>query len=190
MIAVSDLISKGLMVQALSVAARLRIADRLRDRPMEAAELASAAGAHAPTLYRLLRALTGLGVLTQDDQSRFALVGRCLDSALSREATNDLFVSLLHQARRLMDRDDQHHELRSGPDSSSLEIGSACRWTILHSPLSRRNVVVTRRSNGSTESRSPIRARIDLQSRHELVARIAREFVEPCHCPSLIGLDA
>ena len=53
--AVSDLISKGLMVQALSVAARLRIADRLRDRPMEAAELASATGAHAPTLYRLLR---------------------------------------------------------------------------------------------------------------------------------------
>jgi DNA-binding transcriptional ArsR family regulator len=80
MTAVSDLISKGLMVQALSVAARLRIADRLRDRPMEAAELASAAGAHAPTLYRLLRALTGLGVLTQDDQSRFALtpLGRTL----------------------------------------------------------------------------------------------------------------
>src|SRR5262245_4630278 len=80
--AISDLISKGLMIQALSVASRLHIADRLRDRPMEAAELASASGAHAPTLYRLLRALTGLGVLTEDDRSRFALtpLGRTLCS--------------------------------------------------------------------------------------------------------------
>jgi len=80
MTAISDLISKGLMVQALSVASRLRIADRLRHRPMEAAELASASKAHAPTLFRLLRALTGLGVLTEDDESRFALtqLGRAL----------------------------------------------------------------------------------------------------------------
>jgi len=71
--AMSDLISKGLMVQALSVAARPRIPDLVRERPKGADELASATGAHAPTLYRLLRALTGLGVFTQDDQARFGL---------------------------------------------------------------------------------------------------------------------
>src|SRR6266571_1356257 len=70
---ISDLISKGLMVQALSVAARLGIADLVRDRPKGADELAAATGAHAPTLYRLLRALTGLGVLTQDERARFGL---------------------------------------------------------------------------------------------------------------------
>jgi hypothetical protein len=55
-------------------------------------------------------------------------------------ATNDLFVSLLRQAWRLMDREDQHYEVRSGPDSSSVEIGSACRWTIFHSPLSQGSI--------------------------------------------------
>jgi hypothetical protein len=49
--AMSDLISKGLMVQALSVAARLGIPDLVRDRPKTADELASANRAHAPTLY-------------------------------------------------------------------------------------------------------------------------------------------
>jgi O-methyltransferase domain len=80
--AMFDLISKGLMVQGLSVAARLGIADHLRDRPKDADELASATGSHAPTLYRLLRALTGLGVFTQDDQARFGLtpLGRTLCS--------------------------------------------------------------------------------------------------------------
>src|SRR5262245_54580259 len=70
------------MVQAVSVAARLGIPDLVRDRPQVAEELASATGAHAPTLYRLLRALTGLGVLTQDDQARFGLtpLGRALCS--------------------------------------------------------------------------------------------------------------
>lgn len=42
------------------------------------------------------------------------------------EAANDLFVSLLRQAWRLMDREDQQYEVRSGPDSSSLESGPTC----------------------------------------------------------------
>jgi hypothetical protein len=87
--AISDLISKGLMVQGLSVAARLEIADLVRDRPKGVDELASATGAHAPTLYRLLRALTGLGIFTQDEQARFGLtpMGRtlCSGSQTTRE---------------------------------------------------------------------------------------------------------
>jgi SAM-dependent methyltransferase len=35
--------------------------------------LASATGAHAPTLYRLLRTLASLGVFQEDEESRFAL---------------------------------------------------------------------------------------------------------------------
>jgi O-methyltransferase len=85
----SDLISKGLLVQALSVAARLGIADLVRDRRRGADELAATTGAHAPTLYRLMRALTGLGVFTQDDQARFGLtpLGRtlCSGSQTTRE---------------------------------------------------------------------------------------------------------
>jgi hypothetical protein len=90
----SDLVSKGLMVQALSVAARLGMADLVRDRPKGADELASASGAHAPTLYRLLRALTGLGIFTQDEQERFGLtpLGRTLCSGPGSTRERAAFV--------------------------------------------------------------------------------------------------
>jgi hypothetical protein len=52
--------------QALHVAAKLRIADLLRERPRSAEELARATGAHVSSLHRLLRALASLGVFTED----------------------------------------------------------------------------------------------------------------------------
>ena len=44
--------------QGLHVAAKLGIADLLKSGPKDSKELAKATGAHAPSLYRLLRALT------------------------------------------------------------------------------------------------------------------------------------
>lgn len=69
----SELMSKGLMVQAVAVAAKLRIADLVAEGTRSADELAHATGVHAPSLYRLLRALTGLDVLVEDDGGRFSL---------------------------------------------------------------------------------------------------------------------
>jgi precorrin-6B methylase 2 len=68
--------------QAIHVAATLGIADRLADGPRTSDELAAAVGAHAPSLYRLLRALAAVGVLHEEDGRRFALtpVGECLRS--------------------------------------------------------------------------------------------------------------
>ena len=43
--------------QAVAVAAELGIVDHLVGGPRSAAELARATGTHAPSLYRLLRAL-------------------------------------------------------------------------------------------------------------------------------------
>jgi hypothetical protein len=119
------------------------------------------------------------------EQTAEGQVGWCFDPGLASQAPDDFFVLLLRQAWRLVVGEDQHYAVRSGPDSFSVEIGSACRWTIFHSPFSCRKVVVTRRSNGSTESRSPIRARqcFDLEDRRELVARVARDFVESDHLP-------
>jgi hypothetical protein len=70
------------VAQALYVAATLGVADRLRDGPETAEALASATGAHAGSLFRLLRALSSLGVLAQDGQGRFALtpLGAALQS--------------------------------------------------------------------------------------------------------------
>jgi hypothetical protein len=57
--------------RALYVAAKLGLPDLLKDGPKSSADLAEATGAHAPSLYRVLRALNSVGVFAQDDQGRF-----------------------------------------------------------------------------------------------------------------------
>lgn len=59
--------------QAIYVAAKLGIADLLSDGPKTDDELASATGAHAFLLYRLLRALASIGIFVEDDCGRFDL---------------------------------------------------------------------------------------------------------------------
>src|SRR5215510_4143170 len=59
--------------QMLYVAATLGIADRLADGPLTTDELAAATGTHPRSLYRLLRALTHVGVFAEDDAKRFRL---------------------------------------------------------------------------------------------------------------------
>jgi hypothetical protein len=52
--------------QALAVAARLRIADHLKDGAKTVTELAELTATHEPSLARLLRALASVGVLEKD----------------------------------------------------------------------------------------------------------------------------
>lgn len=59
--------------RALYVAAKLGIPDLLKDEPKSSADLAQATGTHAPSLYRVLRALDSVGVFAEDDRGRFAL---------------------------------------------------------------------------------------------------------------------
>src|SRR4051794_28792609 len=68
--------------QALHVAATLGVAARLADGPRTSDDIAAAVGAHAETLYRVLRALAAVGVLHEEAGRRFALtpVGACLRS--------------------------------------------------------------------------------------------------------------
>ena len=54
-------------------AAKLGIADHLAAGPRSAVELAGTTRTHAPSLYRLMRTLAGLGILTERDEQRFAL---------------------------------------------------------------------------------------------------------------------
>ena len=55
------------------VAAKLGLADLLAETPKSAEELAGPTTTHAPSLYRLMRTLASLGVLTEDDSHRFSL---------------------------------------------------------------------------------------------------------------------
>lgn len=59
--------------QAVSVAASLGVADRLASGPRHVDEIAEATGTHAPTLYRLLRALADAEVFEELPGRRFAL---------------------------------------------------------------------------------------------------------------------
>jgi len=59
--------------QMICVAAKLRIADHLKDGPKTIAALAAVTGAHEDTLYRLLRTLASMGIFTEDDGMRFRL---------------------------------------------------------------------------------------------------------------------
>ena len=55
------------------VAAKLNLADHLAKGPQSADTLAGPTGTHAPSLYRLMRTLASLGILTEDVSHRFAL---------------------------------------------------------------------------------------------------------------------
>ena len=51
----------------------LGIPDLLKHGPKGSEELGQAAGTHPPSLYRLVRAMTGVGIFAEDDQQRFSL---------------------------------------------------------------------------------------------------------------------
>ena len=53
------------------ILAKLGIADLIKDGPKSVDELATATGSHGPSLFRVLRALAAVGVITQDDQRQF-----------------------------------------------------------------------------------------------------------------------
>jgi predicted O-methyltransferase YrrM len=59
--------------RAVYVVTALGIADLLAGGPMTAAQLAQATQAHEPSLYRVLRLLASLGVLTEHDHRSFSL---------------------------------------------------------------------------------------------------------------------
>ena len=70
----------------IHVAAELGIADLLRDKPMSVEKLAQRTKTHAPTLYRLMRALSAVGIFAEIDDQVFDLspLAQCLCSEAMR----------------------------------------------------------------------------------------------------------
>lgn len=69
----TQLITSYWVSQAIYVAAKLGLADLVKDGPCTAEELARPTGTQAPALYRLLRALASVGIFAEDSQRRFTL---------------------------------------------------------------------------------------------------------------------
>ena len=70
--------------RALHLAAKLGVADLLKDGARRAEELAEATDTHAPSLRRVLRFLASVGVFEEREDGRFALtaLGECLRADL------------------------------------------------------------------------------------------------------------
>ncbi|HEX5433212.1 MAG TPA: methyltransferase [Candidatus Angelobacter sp.] len=70
------------------LAATLKLSDYLVEGPRTAAELASLTGTHAPSLHRVLRTLSSLGLFTEDSAQRFSLqpLGAALKSGTPSHA--------------------------------------------------------------------------------------------------------
>lgn len=84
---VLQMVSSVVVTRMLQVAFRSEIASELAGGPRTSAELAQAAGMHGPSLHRVLRTLTGLGVVSEQPDGRFALtpVGQAaVDMELAR----------------------------------------------------------------------------------------------------------
>ena len=61
----------AMMTQALYVAAKLKIADLLAEKPVSVAELARATETHERSLYRVLRSLAGVGIFAETEPQTF-----------------------------------------------------------------------------------------------------------------------
>jgi hypothetical protein len=61
------------MTYCLSGVARLSIADIMNATPMPVEEISGKTGAHAPSLYRVMRLLASMGVFKEEQGKRFAL---------------------------------------------------------------------------------------------------------------------
>ena len=84
------------------VAAKLNLADHLAKGPKSADELAGPTRTHAPSLYRLMRTLANLGILTEDVRRCFALTP--LGDALKTGAPGSARATILTMASDWMSR--------------------------------------------------------------------------------------
>src|SRR6266436_4736412 len=71
LVQMNQLIFGFMTSQAIAVAAKLRIAELLKEEPRTAEELATATKAHAPSLNRVLRMLASVGIFAEDANGRF-----------------------------------------------------------------------------------------------------------------------
>jgi hypothetical protein len=98
----------------LFVAAQLGLADHFADGPKTAEELARPTETHAPSLYRFLRALTSVGLLKEDEVSRFSLTP--LGEPLRTGVPGSVRAPILLMASQLMTRamDNLMYSIRTG----------------------------------------------------------------------------
>jgi hypothetical protein len=100
--------------QAISVAAKLGIADHLEDGPKSPAALAEAVDAHAGSVHRLLRVLASVGVFAEQADGRFALTPLAAGLRTNAPGTLGAFAVMLGEDWHLRAVGDLYHSVRTG----------------------------------------------------------------------------
>jgi hypothetical protein len=109
--------------QMICVAAKLGIADLLVDGAKSSADLASTTGTHAPSLYRLLRALAGMGIFAEDEQGRFGLTP--LAEPLRKDVPSSLRAAALFSCDPVIQQiwGELQHSVTTGEDGFNYRYG-------------------------------------------------------------------
>lgn len=94
-IAILQMIGGYWISRILYVVADLGIADLIDERPRPAAELADATGVHPRALYRVLRALAGVGIFAEDETGNFHLTP--VGATLRRNAPDSMRALILSE---------------------------------------------------------------------------------------------
>jgi SAM-dependent methyltransferase len=89
--ALAQLVRGSLTTQLISVASTLGIAELLQSGPKSAGEIAATVGADASALYRMLRALAGMGIFAEGVDGRFEMTS--LAESLRRDAPESVHSS-------------------------------------------------------------------------------------------------
>jgi hypothetical protein len=99
------------------VVVRLGIPDLLTKGAADASTIAAATGTHAPTLYRLLRALAAAGVFHEDEQGRFSLTANGAYLAADHPESLRAWVSVVDSAPMRQAWANLEHSIRTGENS-------------------------------------------------------------------------
>ena len=141
--------------QALYTAAVLGVADQLVPGPAAVEVLAAQAGAHAPSLYRLLRTLAGVGAFTEPEPGVFALtpLGQTLTSSHPGSLRD---LAIMWMETHYVPFADLTHTVRTGQPAAEHLYGEPFFTWLSHHPehAARFTGAMTNMTGGSRQPRS------------------------------------
>ena len=111
---------------SLSGLARLGVADYMDGVPRPVEEIAAKAGAHAPSLYRVMRMLASFGVFREEEPRRFALTP--IGALLKSDAPESMRYTAMMMGDEFATRAYEHIVtcLRTGTDGVTEAYASRC----------------------------------------------------------------
>lgn len=121
--AVFSLVAGMWAAQAVATASKMRIPDFLADGPKTAQEVAKKIDADPAAVYRLLRGIASVGVLTMEQDQRFALtpLGDCLRSDVAQSMRSLIIAEMAPGHWRPWA--DLEHSVRTGQSSVPKTLG-------------------------------------------------------------------